>query len=326
MMKYTGTLQRRIAWVSFRCFAPVAAGGLLIGCASVNPEPFAQYRSAVQEAQTGIDAAMSVNYTWTRSGYIEGFSSDPDSRFTQLMIQPGQGYDWSLPNPPIYLGVKQARSGLAELNQAFAQYADLLGRLASPDLVDTASFDQLARDLNQNATDAANVLGLGSRPEGIALFSAAASEAARLYIDNRRQHHLKRAIEINQTNVEDYSALCVSLLHTIRGNVKAYYADRTEPIKNGWHSTTGKKREKNTEAMLNLNEQYADVMRVLQELEAAYSALPEGHADLARAIEAPKPDVGGLRKLQASAKRLQHLYDELKKTAEKETKPETPQD
>jgi len=324
MMKYVGLLQRRIAWVILRCILPVAACGLLIGCASVNPEPFAQYRSAVQEAQSGIDAAMSVNYTWTRSGYIEGFSSDPNSRFTQLMIQPGQGYDWLLLNPPIYLTVKQARSGLAELNQAFAKYADLLAKLASPDLVSTASFDQLAKDLNQNANDAAKALGLGVRPEGIALFSTAASEAARLYIENRRQHHLKTAIQKNQGNVADYSALCVSLLHTIRGNVKAYYVDRTEPIKNAWNATAGEKRQKNTEAMLNLNEQYADVMRVLQELEATYDALPEAHADLAKGIATPKLDVAGIQKLYTSAKRLQQLYNELKKTAEKETKSEKP--
>lgn len=324
MMKYVGLVQRRIAWVILRCIPPVAACGLLIGCASVNPEPFAKYRSAVQEAQSGIDAAMCVNYNWTRSGYIEGFSSDTNSTFTQLMIQPGQGYDWLLSNPPIYLTVKQARSGLAELNQAFAKYADLLAKLASPDLVSTASFDQLAKDLNQNANDAAKALGLDVRPEGIALFSTAASEAARLYIENRRQHHLKTAIQKNQGNVADYSALCVSLLLTIRGNVKAYYVDRTEPIKNAWNATTGEKRQKNTEAMLNLSEQYADVMRVLQELEATYDALPEAHADLAKGIATPKLDVAGIQKLYTSAKRLQQLYNELKKTAEKETKPEKP--
>lgn len=322
-MKYAVTLQQKIAWRSFRWIAPAAACGLLVGCASVNPEPFVKYRSAVQEAQSGIDAAMSVNYNWTRSGFIDKFPSDPKSTFTQLMIRPGVAYDWSLPSPPIYLSVKQTRSGLAELNAAFAKYADLLAKLASRDLVSAASFDQLAKDLNQNTTDAVKALGLAAPPTD-ALFSTAASEAARLYIENRRQKHLKYAIEKNQINVAEYSALCVSLLQTIRGNIKAYYADRTEPIKNAWKSTAGEKRRKNTEAMLNLNEQYADAMRVLQELETAYNALPEAHADLAKAIETPELDVGGIQKLYASAKRLQQLYNELIKTAEKETKTEKP--
>lgn len=323
-MKFDGILQQIIAGVLLRCIPPVAVYGLLIGCASVNPEPFAKYRSAAQEAQSGIDAAMSVNYAWTRSGYIDDFSSDTNSKFTQLIIQPGQGYDWVLPNPPIYLTVNQTRSGLAELNHAFAKYTDLLAILASPDLVSTASFDQSTKDLNQNAIDAAKALGLDVRPERIALFSTAASEAARLYIENRRQHHLKAAIQENQGNVANYSALCVSLLHTIRGNVKAYYANRTEPIQNAWNATAGEKRQKNTEVMLNLNEQYADVMRVLQELEATYAALPEAHADLAKGIATPKLNVAGIQKLHTSAKRLQQLYIELKETSEKETKSEKP--
>lgn len=323
-MKYTVALRQRIAWLSFRWLASTVAFGLLVGCASVNTEPFAKYRSAVQEAQSGIDAAMSVNYNWTRSGFIDTFSSDPKSAFTRLMIQPGEGYDWLLPESPVYLKVKQTRSGLAELNEAFAKYADLLAKLASRDLASTAKFDQLAKDLNQNTRDAMKALNVDAPPEGIALFSTAASEAARLYIENRRQHHLKDAIKKNQTNVTDYSALCVALLHTIRGNIKTYYVDRTDPIKNGWNSTTGENRKKNTEAMLNLNEQYADAMRVLQELETAYSTLPEAHADLAKAIEKPKLDLEGVQKLYTSAKRLQQLYKELKKTEEKETKTERP--
>jgi hypothetical protein len=323
-MKYTITLQQGIACLRFRWIAPVAACGLLVGCASVNPEPFIKYRNAVHEAQTGIDAAMSVNYNWTRSGFVDGFSSNTNSKFTQLMIQPGNGYDWSLPSSPIYLSVKHTRSGLAELNAAFAKYADLLAKLAGRDLVSTANFDQLAKDLNKNTTDAVKALGLDASAQGIALFSTAASEAARLYIENQRQKYLKQAIEKNQVNVTNYSVLCVSLLHTIRGNVKAYYADRTEPIKNAWNSTAGEKRQKNTEAMLNLNEQYADAMRVLQELETAYDALPEAHVDLAKAIETPEFDVAGIQKLYASAKRLQQLYGELIKTTEKETTTEKP--
>lgn len=317
-------LQQGIASLRFCWIAAVAASGLLVGCASVNPKPFVKYRNAVQEAQTSIDAAMSVSYNWTRSGFIESFSSNTNSKFTQLMIQPGNGYDWSLPPSHIYLNVKQTRSELAELNTAFAKYADLLAKLAGRELVSTENFDQLAADLNKNITDAAKAIGIDASAHGRALFSTAASEAARLYIKDQRQKHLIKAIEKNQVNVTNYSALCVSLLHTIRDNVKTYYADRTDPIKIGWNSTAGEKRQKNTEAMLNLNEQYADAMRVLQELETAYGALPEAHADLAKAIETPEFNVAGIQKLYASAKRLQQLYGELTKTTEKETKTEKP--
>ena len=290
---------------------------LLIGCASVNPEPFVKYKTAVQEAQSGIDAALSVNYNWTRSGFIEDFSRDPNSRFSTLVIQQGAGYDWKVPAAPIYLDIKQTRSAFLELNKTLTDYAGLLVRLSGGDLVSTAKFDQLAHDLNRNSADALRALKLSVPAEGVALFSTAANEAARLYIENKRQEYLARAITANQSNIQGYADLCISLIQTIRGTTKSYYNDRVVPIAEAWKATTGDKRMKNTEAMLNLNEQFADVMHVLQELETTYRTLPQAHADLAGAIEHPKADFDGIQKLYSSAKRLQNLHDELKKAAEK---------
>jgi hypothetical protein len=238
----------------------------LIGCATVNPEPFVKYRTAMQEAQSGIDAALSVNYNWTRSGFIEDFSRNPNSRFSTLVIRQGAGYDWTVPAAPIYLDIKQTRSALAELNKAFADYAGLLVRLSGGDLVSTAKFDQLAQDLNRNSADALRAVKLSVPAKGVALFSTAASEAARLYIENKRQEYLVRAIAANQSTVQDYADLCISLMQTIRGTAKSYYNDRVAPIADTWAATTGDKRMKTTEAMLNLNEQFADIMGVLQEL------------------------------------------------------------
>lgn len=299
--------------------------GLLAGCATVNQKPFAKYSSAVLEAQSGIDAAMSVNYNWTRSGFIEGFSSNTNSKFSQIMIQPDEeGYGWKLAANPLYLQIKETRSGLAELNEAFANYADLLAKLAGDDLVSTDTFDQLAENLNENTRDAAKALSFEAPSQGFSLFSTAASEAARLYIENRRLKYLKEAIEENQANVDEYSEQCVSLLHTIRGSIKTYYVERVEPVKHAWNGSTGEKRQKNTEVMLNLNEQYADTMRVLQELETTYSELPKAHADLAKAIEKPKFNLNGIQKLYASGKRLQKLYSQLEKAEAKSTKSEQP--
>ena len=287
---------------------------LLLGCAAVKPEPFVKYRTAVQEAQSGIDAVMSVNYKWTRAGFIESFSGNPESKFSQLVIQQGPNYDWKLPAAPLYLDIKQTRGALAELNEAFAQYADLLARLSGGDLVSAAKFDQLAKDLNRNAGDALQALQLSAPAQGGALFSTVACEAARLYLEHKRSGYLVKALRTNQPNVTAYSDLCVSLVQTIRGNIKSYYSDRAEPIRKAWEATTGEKRLKNTEAMLNLNEQFADAIRVLQALETTYHLLPPAHADLAKAIEHPKFDMDGVQQLYSSAKQLEQLGNELKKS------------
>lgn len=152
----------------------------------------------------------------------------------------------------------------------------------------------------------------------MALFSAAASGAARMYIEKRRRAYLYQSIMENQKNVTVYSDHCISLLHTIRGGIKRYYYDRVEPIRISWNRSSWAKRLKHTAAMVDLNEQFGDVMRTLEELEYAYSVLPVAHDNLATAVYHTKFSAEGIQRLHSSAKRLQSLYNEMKETEEKE--------
>jgi len=283
------------------------------GCASVDPKPFVKFDSVVKEASTGIDSAMSLNYDWTRSGFVESFSNDSKSRFSQLVIQVGDKYSWSMDKPPIYLDIRRTQSALCDLNNAFIKYTNLLAKLSGGELIKTDTFDQLAKDLNKNASDAAKALKLPATSTELSLFSTAASEAARLYIENKRQRYLMDAIRKNQENVQKYSDLCIELIHIIRGNMKTYYVEKYEPIGIAWNAATGEKRQKQTEAMLALNEQFTNALGVLQEVEVTYSAIPKAHADLSKAIKDSKLDLEGIQQLYSSGIRLQRLYTELKK-------------
>jgi len=295
----------------------LTAGALmaLAGCATVNTEPFEQYHSAVREAQAGMEAVMSVSAEWSREEFVDNIANDPQARFVNLMIKPGDGYDWSQPAKPLYVNVQHARAALVQLNSSFSQYTSLLARLASRNLVSTAEFDYMAREINQHTTDAVRALNLAVPPQGVALLSVAASEAARLFIESRRQRYLQEAIEYNQSNVTHYAALCISLLHTMRGSIKASYTDRAAALHTTWDVNDRTRRRTATEAMLALNEQYAGAMRILQELEQAYQEMPAAHASLAEAIEHPRPSVEGMQSLYASAKRLQQLQRELARGA-----------
>ena len=285
----------------------------VVGCASINSISIVKFNGAVQEAGTGIDAAMSVNYNWTRSGFIEGFSANSESKFSQLIIQPGEKYDWSMEKPPIYLDIKRTQSSLAELNNAFTQYANLLVKLSGGELVSIDTFDQLAKDINKNAIEAAKALKVSVSPNDMALISTAASEAARLYIEQKRQGYLIDFIRKNQEVVQKYSDACIQLIRIIRGNLKTYYVEKYEPIKNAWNASSGQGRQKQTEAMLSLNEQFTTALGVMQELESVYTALPKAHAELIKSINNPKLDLQGVQELYTSGKRLQRLYTELKK-------------
>ena len=287
---------------------------LIFGCATLSPEPFNQFSSSVKEAQTGIDEGMTITYNWTRAGFLEGFSSDQNANFSQLIIVPGKGYDWqwTIDPQPVYLTIRKTQLAVLELTSAFVDYASLLAKLAGNELVSTETFEQLAKDLNKNANDAVKALKLDVSTTNIAILSTAASELLRSYIENKRQEYLRDAILDNQQNIQDYSNICISLIHTIRGAIKTYYAERYEPIRIAWDSSTGVKRLKETQKMINLNEQFVDTIRVLQELEIAYSSLPKAHADLAKSIENPTLSLDDIQTLYSSAKRLQRLYNELK--------------
>jgi hypothetical protein len=287
----------------------------LVGCATVNSDSIVKFNGAVHQASTGIDAALSVNYNWTRSGFVEGFSADPKSNFSQLIIQPGMNYEWSMGKPPIYLDIKKTQASLSDLNGAFTQYASLLVKLSGGELVSTDTFDQLAKDINKNASDAATALKITVPSGNMALISTAASEAARLYIEHKRQGYLIDAIKNNQDLVQQYSDACIALIHIMRGNLKAYYADKLEPIKVAWNASSGSGRQQQTESMLSLNEQFASALSVLQELEKTYTALPKAHAELAKSINNPSLDLEGVQQLYSSGMRLQRLYTELKKTS-----------
>ena len=283
------------------------------GCASVDPKPFVTFNSVVKEASTGIDSAMAVNYDWTRSGFIESFSNDPKSTFSQLVIQVGDKYSWWMDKPPIYLEIKRTQSALCDLNNAFTEYANLLVKLSGGELIKADTFDQLAKDLNRNASDAAKALKVPATPAELSLFSKAASEAARLYIENKRQGDLIDALRKNQDNVQKYSDLCIELIHIIRGNMKTYYVEKYEPIRKAWNAAPGEKRQKQTEAMLALDEQFTNALGVLEQVEVTYSAIPKAHADLSKAIKDNKSDLEGIQQLYSSGMRLQRLYTELKK-------------
>jgi hypothetical protein len=292
---------------------------LILSCASkVNPDPYKKFANSAIEAQEGIDQAMSVTFDWTKAGFIEGFSSNPESKFSELLIEPGSGFEWTWVRgePPIYVDVANARGALYNLNTAFVGYANLLAKLAGNEIISVDTFDQMAKDMNSNVRDGAKALYLNVPAEGIAIFSLAAIEAFKLYIENKRQEYLINGITDNQQNIEDLSVLVISLINTMRISIAGYYESRYEPIRVAWNSSTGEKRQKQTEKMLNLNQQYSDTIRTLQELEKTYAAFPKANADLAKAIENPGLSVDGIQELYSSAKRLHRLYKELKKEEE----------
>lgn len=301
---------------------------LIIGCAPVNPDPFTKYKTAVDEAQSDFYDVMSVNYDWTRAAYSENFSG----QITELMepvrkevMEPVKKEDMepvkkdcSPPDvplqPPLYLCIKQARISLSELNGAFSEYTDLLVKLASGDLVTASTFDQFNKDINKSATDAIKALKAPVSTEGTAgIISSAASDMIHLYIEKRRKEYLWEAILKNQSNVQNYSEVCKFVIDVISGNMLYNYNRRITAISNAPKPNDPDQLHKQTEAVLNLNDEYNDSLSILGELNEFYKILPNAHAELAKVIEKPYSDLNYIRMLYSKAMRLKVLNNELTK-------------
>lgn len=283
---------------------------LFAGCASINTRPFQTFQAAIQQGQAAMDGSFGLGMDWVRSADARTY----DGQLSQLVMQLGQGYDWTLETTPLYLRIKQARKVFWTLNDGMQSYAGLLVKLADNQVDDPAAFETLAMQLNRNAERAAQALNWTPPAEGIPLFSAVAIESAREYIRGKRLEALGKLVRENQPLVEKYAAHCTRLIQLLRENFKTYYSDHYEPIRAVWKQTPAGSRASLVEQMYSLNDQLMDILDALRQMEKIYAALPQAHKELEQAVKATALTIDrpGLQLLIEEGRQLGHLYETLK--------------
>ena len=160
-------------------FAVVLAILGVVGCASISPAPFTALTTSIQQLRDGADASLSVVNERTRNRFIvEAAAGDVAKVEALLLKQPDEDtFGWTSPDLPLFLKVARFREGVHQLNSVLVGYAGLLGQLASPDLVSSDKFEQLAKDLNGNLKTAVQALGVSTpSKKEIAIFSTLATE------------------------------------------------------------------------------------------------------------------------------------------------------
>ena len=309
MARVAARLLQRSPVILLLTLAPAAC----VGCAStLNPAPFRQFSAAVQEARTGMDAALALGTEWTREERIESFAADSGSAFSDLILALDAGYAWSLPDTSTYLALQATRSTLTAFNGALAEYAVLLADLATAELTSESTYELLSHDLNQSAAGIARATRGDFDPGNAALISTGTGELFRRYIGARQEDVLRQALVENQESIGRIADHCIALVRIIRESIKGAYTERYEPIRIRWTEARVGKRVKPTEEMLDLNDACIQALRVLEELELAYRELPAAHASLAASLEDPAADVQAIHRLFESARRLHRLYVELR--------------
>lgn len=294
----------------------LAVGGMLSGCASLNPDVFKNFQSSVEVGQRGLATEMARDVAWTREADVQDLANRKDAPLSAYVVKEAKGYDWTMETVPPHWEARRTLKTLEDLNAAFGAYAALLSHSAAGQLKDEAVFDGLADSLNGTLRELKETLGglqtTDKRP--IAGVSAFVAESLRRYVEHRRAKDLARAVRENQPLVEDTAAQGRDLIGLIRADLKASYADQVQAIYDRWDDKRSPGRVTLTRSLFNLNEEYADAMDTLRSLEGFYNNLPGAHRELAEGIDRAPAPRKALAALRRSAENVARRMKDLEKS------------
>lgn len=294
------------------------------GCASISPAPFTAFTTSVQQVRDGADASLSVVQDRTRDRYIAEAAEGDVAKVEALMLTqpPGDPFGWASTNPPLFLKTARFREGVYRLNSVLVGYASLLGQLVSPELVNSETFEQLAKDLNGNLRNAVQALGVSSPSnKEIAIFSTLATTAFRVYLQNKQRTSLLKALNSNQPAIQEAAELGASAVRitatALRNEYNHSSAKQAAMIANPKLSDSGK--QATLRELIELDEKFIKEMSMLRILHQSYVALPAAHIELASGVSDPKLGLPMVIELLENGRELYRLYEELSKDDKKKT-------
>jgi hypothetical protein len=315
-----------IAHQSLRLFVGILAVALTIlvvpGCASISSAPFTALTTSIQQLRDGADASLSTVQERTRNRYVaEAASGDIAKIQALLLTQPaGETFGWVSSDPPLFLKAARFREGVHRLNSVLVDYAGLLGQLASPDLVSSETFDQLAKDLNGNLKTAVQAFGVSTPPsKEIAIFSTLATAAFRAYLQNKQRSSLLAALNGNQSAIQDAAELGASAVRITAVALRSEYDSTSAKLANLIAEPTRPKSEKEgtLRELIELDDKFIKEISMLRTLHQSYMALPSAHRELATGLTDPKRGLPMVRELFENGRELYRLYEELSKDDKK---------
>ena len=310
--------------VRLSCVASAVFAALIIlsisGCSTVQYDAFAEFAATARDLREGTDAALAVPAAWSRDRYIdEKVAASTDTAAAEeivglvLVLDP-KAFGWSMKEPlPPFMVLKRFREGFYTLNTALVEYAELLDALSTLDL-DREDFELQAHTLNTNLRDATRAVGDTSSAEGIALFSTAAIEISRQYLDDHKRAHLKEAITANQQPIEEASDCIRGGLRIALQELCHEYEERAQALRTDLHpyaSISRAERRRRVEKLVALNEEMIDRLSALRVLDESYGKLPAANRELAASLDDADFNLRAIRDIAANATLLRALYREL---------------
>lgn len=303
---------------------------IFTGCAKVNPKPFDQFSQSTQQLRDGADAALQINEEANKERFINTTaeksmtSEGADAIINlQLSVDKEDPFAWRMEQTPLFMESQKFRVGIYTLNSALVQYAELLKELASPELLSTERFDSMAKDLNANLVSAGKSLKIEDKDKEFAIFSVAATEILRSYLESQRKEALIKALKRNQENIEKISKKMTSAIIIATTNLNKNYTDSSsklmEELANQDERNLEKKKQKII-AFLDMNQQYTNRLAVLRSLYESYAALPRINLEMIKITENPKVTSSTIKEIFENGKHLKNLYDEMNESNKSEDK------
>jgi len=302
-------------------FLVIICLSLLVGCGTINPEPFGKFTTSLQEVRTGADEALKYNDTANRDRYIEetaefSQTSGGSEAVQNLLIQgvEDEPFAWEMNNVPLFMISPQFRAGVYTLNNTLIAYSELLATLSGSDIVSQTEFDDMAKDLNASLKSAATTLQLKDSQNIVGIISAGASQAAYSYINHKRLKNLRDILEKNQPLIVELSNKLQAAIRIAVRNLRQNYDENSIRLARELRPNTSVKieaRKKTVMKLIELNEDFLTRLRILEALNNSYRSLPKAHTELMNAVEKPGYDLAAVKGLYENGKHMYDLYREL---------------
>jgi len=306
---------------------------LLAGCATVDPNPFQQYATAVKEAGDGLDKDLGQDIKWAHDKYIISvLDSSVKLRDTAWLDHKGP-FTISFPEtngksnqPTLYL-LQEDREMLLNLNEATEKYINTLAVLAGSDTVNQKTFDAMAKDTDASLNSIIKKLDAQVPGSAIHVFSVGSAEIARLIIEGQRHDALVKVLTDSQKSIDGYCEKCLTLLTILDQSLNDEYNSKWLALESSFSKIPSEKRANNTNAratieqILQLNSDYLVLVQTLKSAKKVYETLPQGHSELLQSVQNQPTGLEAIKNLYEEGKRLKSIYDELNKpTATSTTK------
>jgi hypothetical protein len=231
-----------------------------------------------------------------------------------LGVEQDDPFAWRMEQTPLFMESQKFRVGIYVLNTALVQYSELLKELASPELLSTERFDNMAQNLNSNLASAGKSLKITDNDKEMAIFSVAATEILKSYLESQRKEALIKALKKNQENIENVSQKMTSAIITATTNLNKNYIDTSSRLMVDLANSNEKNLEIKKQriiSFLDVNQQYINRLAVLRSLHDSYATLPRINLEMVKLTEDPKFTSSTIKEIFENGKHLKNLYDEM---------------